>query len=158
MSKNCKLMAKSYELLIEDIEQRHPEIPAKIYLWSKAGFYRYLAGISCQTGDPWHALHLAHKALSKDPAMIFSPQMVKLIVRILLGIAGKSVTSRLRHGAQLNFEQKSSFRNQWKHILSEVEKVNTRSKGAKSKSIPWKRRNPYDRICVQRWQQVTKFQ
>jgi glycosyltransferase involved in cell wall biosynthesis len=102
-------------------------------------------------------LHLACKAISKDLAMIFSPQMVKLMVRIFLGIAGKSVTSRLRYGAQLNFEQKSSFRNQWKCILSEIEKDNTRSKGAKSKSIPWKRSNPYDRICVQRWQQVTKF-
>ena len=158
MSKSCKPMAKSYELLIEGIEQRHPEIPAKIYLWSKGGFYRYLAGISCQSGDRWHALHWAYKALSKDPMMIWSPQMVNLIVRSLLGIAGKSVTSTRRNCAQLNFEQKSSFKDQWKNILSEIEKDIPIRKDAKFESNPWKLRNPYDRICVRRWRQVTKLQ
>lgn len=43
MSCNFAAMAKSHSLIMADVRQRHPEIPASIYRWSNSNFYIYLA-------------------------------------------------------------------------------------------------------------------
>ncbi len=67
MSCNYAAMAKSHSLIMADVRQRHPEIPANIYRWSSSSFYLYnLAIKSNRSGNHRSTLFWLYRAFKED--------------------------------------------------------------------------------------------
>ena len=71
MSSNFASMARSYHLVIANVQQKHPEIPSFIYQWSGSFFYNYLLGKSYECRDYKSTLVYIYKALQLDLALLF---------------------------------------------------------------------------------------
>ncbi|MEZ2275913.1 MAG: glycosyltransferase family 2 protein [Microcoleus sp.] len=70
MSCNYAAMAKSHSLIMADVRERHPEIPAKIYGWSNSSFYMYnLAVKSNRNGNHLSTLFWLYRAFKEDLSM-----------------------------------------------------------------------------------------
>ena len=63
-------MAKFYELLMQMIRQKHPEIPEQVYQWSGSNFYLYLAYQSFYSSNYYHSLAWLYKSLQLDLTMM----------------------------------------------------------------------------------------
>lgn len=88
MSRNYQSMERSYNLLMADFRQRHPEIPTYIYDWSASNFCFYLSAASQSCGDYWNTLVLVYKGIKLDPpkkSILFKYQfLIKLLLKIAL--------------------------------------------------------------------------
>ncbi|MFB2983758.1 glycosyltransferase family 2 protein [Microseira sp. BLCC-F43] len=62
-------MVKFYELLMQMIRQKHPEIPEQIYHWSGSNFYLYLAYQSFESSKYSNSLTWLYKSLQLDLTM-----------------------------------------------------------------------------------------
>ncbi|MEG4043396.1 hypothetical protein QUA25_01500 [Microcoleus sp. Pol17C6] len=70
MSCNYAAMAKSHSLIMADVRERHPEIPANIYRWSSSSFYIYnLAVKSNRNGNHRSTLFWLYRAFREDLLM-----------------------------------------------------------------------------------------
>lgn len=67
MSKKCKQMARSFELVWEAAHERSSRIPDRIYRWSKGAFWLYLASQAFEVGQYSGARKLLIKAALADP-------------------------------------------------------------------------------------------
>lgn len=66
MSCNFAAMAKCHSLIMTDIRQLHPEIPASIYHWSSSNFYIYLAVKSNRSNNHKSTLFWLIRAFKED--------------------------------------------------------------------------------------------
>ena len=66
ISHNCDAIAKFHNFLLENIEQRHPEIPQLIYRWSRSSLYMYLARQTNGSKRHKNTLIWLYKALQAD--------------------------------------------------------------------------------------------
>ncbi|WP_333300587.1 hypothetical protein [Microcoleus sp. B13-B4] len=70
MSSNYAAMAKSHSLIMADVRQQHPEIPANIYRWSNSSFYIYnLAVKSNRNGKHRSTLFWLYRVFPEDSLM-----------------------------------------------------------------------------------------
>lgn len=69
MSCNTDSMERSYQLVMADVKQRHPELPDYIYRWSGGNFYIYLAMRAYYSQNYQRTLDYLKKSLSFDPLM-----------------------------------------------------------------------------------------
>ena len=150
MSGNCMTMAKSYNTVMADVQQRHPEIPNAIYQWSASQFYSYLLGKSYACGDYLSSLLCLKKAVQLDFAFLLRPGMYKVFVISILQIAAKSLTLLNKQDAHswLQFKQKVKFDEPVITICDVNKQIN------KPQQLPWK---PYDRLLLQRWLRVVQI-
>lgn len=144
MSFNFTAMEKSHLLVLADVRQRHPEIPASIYRWSTSNFYVYLVNQSRQCGNHQATLHWLYKALSLDPVnfLRFNRSLVKIFLEIIAQPVASLVLPGDRIGSRLKLPKKSKDL----ITISEIE-----SKTSKPRKFVWKL---YDRISSRRWSQV----
>jgi glycosyltransferase involved in cell wall biosynthesis len=81
MSYDHSAMAKSYALVLDQVQRKHPEIAARVYRWSKGMFYLYLATKSNACGD----LHTSYKwlwrALRQDWSALLLPWVNSQLVK-----------------------------------------------------------------------------
>jgi glycosyltransferase involved in cell wall biosynthesis len=81
MSYDHSAMAKSYALVLEQAQRKHPEIAGRVYRWSKGMFYLYLATKSNACGD----LHTSYKwlwrALRQDWSCVLLPWVNSQLVK-----------------------------------------------------------------------------
>jgi glycosyltransferase involved in cell wall biosynthesis len=143
MSYDHSAMAKSYALVLEDAQRKHPEIARRVYRWSKGMFYLYLATKSNACGD----LHTSYKwlwrAVRQDWSSLLLPwvdsQLVKGTLRWLASPFMRSAWQRL-----------GSFR------ADEVLDVPIHEIPRVYEKIPvpttW-----WDRIQSQRWARITDY-
>ena len=108
MSCNCSSMAKSYFLVMADVEQRHPEIPSFIYQWSRSNFYVYLIHQSLRTGQHWSTLYWLYKAFRVDSLNILNFNLYEMGIKSLLKFLAQPVTSLVwkDHRSWLEFKQR----------------------------------------------------
>lgn len=150
MSCNYTAMAKSYRLVLADVQQRHPEIPFIIYQWSTSNFYMYLAGESKRSGDHWSTLFWLYKALIVDPLNMLRFHIYKMSINSLLKLIAQLVTSVVssEHRYAFQFNQRVSY----KERVITISDINM--KISKPQPLPWK---PYDRVLLQRWNRVVQL-
>lgn len=150
MASNSRAMAKSYELVMADVQVRHPEIPSTIYRWSRGFFYHYLMGKSYKSGAHWHTLQWLVLTLRDDPSLLLRPGLYPMILTCLLKIAAKPVTSLIwpDHRSWLEFRQR--FRLPPRPLT--IEEVNNQKK---KRSLPILK--PYDWILLWRWTKAMKI-
>jgi hypothetical protein len=151
MSNSCKSMAKSYELVMANFQQRHPEIPNDIYNWSASSFYVYLAWKSRSSGDYWTSLLLMYKAIKLDYAPLLRP-IYQCIIECILNIAAKPITTLIwsDHGSWLQFRE--SLKVSKKVTSTTVSEIQAQM--YKPYKFPVK---PYGRIQWQRWLRVIQL-
>jgi glycosyltransferase involved in cell wall biosynthesis len=108
MSCNCPSMAKSYFLVMADVEQRHPEIPSFIYQWSRSNFYVYLIHQSQRTGQHWSVLYWLYKAFRVDSLNLLNFNLYEMGIKSLLKLLAQPVTSLVwkDHRSWLEFKQR----------------------------------------------------
>lgn len=151
MSCDYTSMAKSYNLVLADVQQRHPEIPSSIYQWSEGNFYIYLAGQSRRCGNHWSTLSWLYKALRVDSINLLRKELYKMSIKSLLGLIAQSVISVLwsDHCTWLQFQQ--GFRSNHAVItIITIEDINRKIN--KPQQIPWWK--PYARVRLQRLSRV----
>jgi glycosyltransferase involved in cell wall biosynthesis len=96
MSHNCDAIAKFHNVLLEDIEQRHPEIPQLIYRWSRSSLYMYLARQTNRSNKHKNTLIWLYKALQADLiTTCFRPGLYTFSIVSILKLIAHPVTSRI---------------------------------------------------------------
>lgn len=95
MSRNYRSMERSYNMIMADLQLRHPEIPIYIYNLSTSNFYLYLSANSQICGDYWSALILFYKIIKLDYYQAFNLLINQSIIKLLLKMVGKPIMSLL---------------------------------------------------------------
>ena len=85
MSADWKLMDRSYQLLMEGVRKRHPEIPEYIFRWSRSNYFLYLANRAAQASEAASSMRLLVRAVSSDPFMLSNRRLQRLVAKNLLG-------------------------------------------------------------------------
>jgi len=108
MSGNHRAMLKSYCLVMAEVRQRHPELPAKLYQWSCSNFYTYLAEQSSRCGNHWGTLFWLSKAVQLDFMPLLLLSTYKKFGTSLLKFTLQPVTGLIwqDHRAWLEFRKK----------------------------------------------------
>lgn len=91
MSRNYKSMERSYNIIMANLQPRHPEIPRFIYNLSTSNFCLYLLDKSQKCGDYWSACMLVYKSIKLDYYQAFNLCVNLSIIKLLLKIIGKPI-------------------------------------------------------------------
>jgi glycosyltransferase involved in cell wall biosynthesis len=85
MSRNHKSMARSWEIVIADARNRHPELPVQLFRWARGNYFRWL-GLGClgRTQIRWGLYYLVI-ALVYDAHDNVSSWMVRACIAQLIG-------------------------------------------------------------------------
>lgn len=67
MSGDFSQMARSQELVLQDLQYRHPEIPSFLYRLARSSFYLYLAQQCSAASSPHKTLFWLRQAIQADP-------------------------------------------------------------------------------------------
>ncbi|WP_198161131.1 glycosyltransferase family 2 protein [Anabaena sp. CA = ATCC 33047] len=84
MSRSYLSMEKSYNLVMQDSQKKHPEIPNNIFNWSASYFQYYLAQQTLKCDDYGNALLLLYKAVRLDVMLLLHPGVYKCILNIII--------------------------------------------------------------------------
>lgn len=153
MSNNSRSMAKSYDLVMAESQQRHPEIPSSVYKWSRSYFYNYLLGKSLSCGDHWSSLLYLFKALQSDVMLLLRPIEYWFFVACVVKIAAKPLTSLIwqNHASWLQFKQRFGSNQASEKQEMTIADVN-QEVGERQRLV-----KPYDKVLLQRWSQVMQL-
>lgn len=151
MAGNYKSMVKSYELVMADVQQRHPETSDSIYRLSKIFYYNYMLGKFYSSGGYWNTLLCLVKAVKADWAMLTRPGVYVMIAVCLIKIAANPITSLIwsDHRSWLQFKQKF-IKNEPKLTIEKL----YRQTDTSNKPTIWK---PYDLILCRRLSQIKQI-
>ena len=90
MSGDYQKMAKSHDLMLKEVQPRHPEIPKGLYQLSKSSFYMYLARQSSIYDNHHQTLYWLSQALKADfITPVFRFGLYTLTLKSLLGLIAK---------------------------------------------------------------------
>lgn len=81
MSYDHSAMAKSYALVLEDVQRKHPEIATRVYRWSKGMFYLYLSTRSNACGDLRTSYKWLWRAIRQDWSCVLLPWVNSQLVK-----------------------------------------------------------------------------
>lgn len=82
MSRDYTTMANSYCLVLQSVQQRHPEIPESLFRLSVGNFFMYLAFECDRVGDFKNTLLWIRRALQSDPITpLLRPSLYRLVLR-----------------------------------------------------------------------------
>ncbi|MFN7141299.1 MAG: glycosyltransferase family 2 protein [Limisphaerales bacterium] len=102
MSYNHEAMGRSYELVMEEVQRRHPEIKPHIHRWSRSLFYLYLTNKSNVSGDLRSSYRWLLKAIKEDPMVLTMPWVFRCFVNRSIRMAAYAITRSPKVWAQLN--------------------------------------------------------
>ena len=150
MSRNHISMEKSFYLLMEDVQQRHPEIFHNIYQWSSSNFSYYLAQRSTIGGDHWNTILYLYKASRLDFLFFLHPGVHWRFIKSLLKLVAEPITSLIwqDHGSWLQFRKRFLFSYQ----VCSISELHRREIINSQRFL----RKQYCSLVLQRWVQVAK--
>ncbi len=143
MATNSVAMSRSYELVMEAIAPRHPEIPPVIYQWSRGMFYEYLAGKSFQCGDHLRTLAWLRHSLRQDWGILLRPGIYHMLLLCCLKLLFFPLTSLIwpDHLSWMTFRNRFRLRRR----SFSIEEINASAGTINSRF--WK---PYDYLLIRR--------
>jgi glycosyltransferase involved in cell wall biosynthesis len=156
MSRNSMAMGKSYALIMESLKRRHPEIPEKVWRWSKSYFCAYLMG-TIYNANPRQSLHWGRQALKADPVVIFVPWFRTMLI--------KSVFWRVADAFRVPFfGDRLALRQLRKSAMERLGLKELKERNLseftgryRENPHPWNPLKLYDRICIHRFQQTIQY-
>lgn len=90
MSGDYKKMAKSHDLMLKEVQPRHPDISQGLYQLSKSSFYMYLARQTSIYDNHHQTLYWLSQALKADfITPVFRIGLYTLTIKSLLGLIAK---------------------------------------------------------------------
>ncbi|OUL28418.1 glycosyl transferase family 2 [Nostoc sp. T09] len=92
MSGNYQIMAKSHQLMLDSVQQKHPEISRFLYRLSSSSFYMYLARQSSQSGSDRNTLFWLVQALKSN---LFTPILHLSLYTLSIKSIFRSITKSL---------------------------------------------------------------
>ncbi|HYG74111.1 MAG TPA: glycosyltransferase family A protein [Planctomycetota bacterium] len=95
MSANVSVMGKSYDLIVEDIKTRHPEIPDDLLRWSQSYFYLYLMSKAYLSSNVRGALPWLSRAMRCDKTLLLAPVVYRVYLMSSLRLLAEPLTTRL---------------------------------------------------------------
>lgn len=150
MATNAPVMARSYELMMREVQQRNPDIPDRIRRWSRSTFYNYLMGKSYVCGDYRNMFIWLYRCLSVDLVVLLRPGLYKVVLLALLGLATQSLTSLVWKDQQVWHK--------WVQLLKRPRKTATIEEinhlADQRQPITWR---PYDLVLLSRWRQIVQM-
>lgn len=84
MSGSVWQMKRSYDLVLSQAQARHPELPRRLFRWSKGYMYQWLAGKCAMRSDYLDAVWLTLLSIRQDPGLLLMPWFMRKIVRAAL--------------------------------------------------------------------------
>ena len=144
LSHNCSNMERSYELVMAEVKSKFPQLPKKIYSWSRGYFYSYLVGQSCSVNDPIATLFYLYKGIVFDWALMLRPGLYYLFLSCSFEFILIKLTRK-------NYQKEKFVRN---NIISDSHKItleDVRGNVEQFLKPSWK---PYDRIIFHRWNRI----
>ncbi|WP_341528426.1 glycosyltransferase family 2 protein [Nostoc sp. UHCC 0302] len=156
MSHNYQSMERSYNLVMTDFRQRHPEIPTCIYDWSASNFCFYLLAASQSCGDYQNTLILIYKGIKLDFIKILTLFKYQFLIKLLLKIAAKPIMSLmgLEHDYWYKYLKKKFQSSNNLAVNHAINVSGYQKEAGKLQPEPQKR---YSRIHQQRWLQVLQL-
>jgi glycosyltransferase involved in cell wall biosynthesis len=150
MATNCPVMARSYELMMTEVQQRNPNLPDLIRRWSSSTFYNYLIGKSYVCGDYQNMFIWLYRCLSVDRVVLLRPGLYKVVLLASLSLITRPLTSLIwkDHRAWSNFTQRLKQPRQ----PATIEEINHLADQGRSKT--WR---PYDLVLLWRWRQIVQM-
>lgn len=152
MGSKCKTMIKSYNLVLHDVQQRHPEIPATIYRWSRSFFYNYLSVKSSASGDYCNALFCLYKALESNLFLLLRLATYRITFMLILKIVIKSIFCLILQDKYTWKQLKEKIKRRRHNIT--IYDIKNRKINLKYKDFVWK---PYDIVLLHRWLKILKI-
>lgn len=104
MSTDYPKMAKSHALMLESVQEKHPEIPSALHCLSKSSFYMYLARQNDLHSNNEQTLFWLYQALKND---WITPFFRYGLYTLTLKSLGKSINQKLK--SLLGFELKTTL-------------------------------------------------
>lgn len=154
MSKDCTAMWRSYELMMEAVERRHPELSPALLRWSRSNFILYLASLSYANGRFWRTLHWLREAVRADAAALISTWVVLTALKSAVRRAARPVTTFIwpDRRAWLHFKRRVLGEASPSFSLERLQEDPT------SVSETWalKAWKPYDRLRDLRWTRIVE--
>jgi glycosyltransferase involved in cell wall biosynthesis len=83
MSNDRRRMRRGRELVLETVRARHPDLPQRLYRWSRSFDCIYLGRRCLRRGRPTIALWLFVCALAHDPAAVLEPPLWRAVGRVV---------------------------------------------------------------------------
>lgn len=150
MATNAPVMAKSYEVMMSEVQQRNPNIPDRIRRWSRSTFYNYLIGKSYVSGDYQNMFVWIVRCLSVDRVVLLRPGLYKVILFAMLSFITRPFTVLVwkDQKAWLNFVQRFK-RSSSTLTIDEINHLTTQRQ-----PTIWR---PYDRVLLWRWRQIMQM-
>ena len=150
MATNCPVMARSYELMMQAVQQRNPNIPDRIRRWSHSTFYHYLMGKSYVSGDYQNMFVWLYRCLSLDRAVLLRPALYKIVFLASLGLATKPLVALVGqdHRAWGRFTQRSKRPSQ----VMTIDEINQSIQP--QPRLTWR---PYNLVMLWRWKQIVQM-
>lgn len=145
MATNSPVMAKSYELMMIEVQQRNPDIPDRLRRWSSSTFYNYLIGKSYVCGDYRNMFIWIYRCLSVDRVVLLRPGLYKVVVLASLSLAARLLTSWDRVSIQ-----SQGFKRP--HPSLTIDEINHLAD--QRQSVTWR---PYDWVLLWRWRQIMQM-
>lgn len=180
MSKNYEAMARSHEIVANAVRTRHPSVPDEVFRWSRGLLLLWLSGLSYHDGNYRDSLRWSLRLLRTDPAAASSLWVLQTLSRSLLWLTLGPLTARLWPDRQGYTSWKQRWRARMKSRRARTTRANaspahqptdlasgalspsvldaTHSLAKTGKSFIWSS-HPllrYDRICLRRWERLTK--
>ncbi|MCY7278532.1 MAG: glycosyltransferase family 2 protein [Phormidesmis sp. CAN_BIN44] len=149
MATNCPVMARSYELMMTEVQQRYPDIPDRIWRWSSSTFYNYLTGKSYVCGDYRTMFIWLYRCLSVDYVVLLRPGVYKVAVLAALSLVTQPLTLLVWKDRRALVKFLSRLKPSRK--LPTIDEI---SHLARQKSVVWR---PYDLVLLWRWRQVMQM-
>ncbi|BAU13815.1 glycosyl transferase family 2 [Leptolyngbya sp. NIES-3755] len=150
MATNAPVMARSYEVMMTEVQQRNPNIPDRIRRWSRSTFYNYLIGKSYVSGDYQNMFVWIARCLSVDRVVLLRPGLYKVVLFAVLSFITRPFTLLVWKDQRewLNFVQQFK-RSRSTLTIDEINHLTTQ----RQRTI-WR---PYDRVLLWRWRQVAQM-
>jgi glycosyltransferase involved in cell wall biosynthesis len=96
MSRNLAAMARSQALMLQAVQQKHPEIPGSFYRLSASSFHIYLARQAQQQYNYQSTLFWVSRAFQVEPLTLFRADLYWLIIASYLKLVFKLLPSLLK--------------------------------------------------------------
>ncbi|MER3435140.1 MAG: family 2 glycosyl transferase [Leptolyngbya sp. ERB_1_1] len=150
MATNSPAMARSYEVIMSEVQQRNPDIPDRIRPWSESAFYNYLMGKSYGCGDYQNMFVWIYRCLSADRALLLRSgfyrtaflALLSLIARPLILLIWKDERTWLKALQRLECSPSSM-------TIEEINRLAQQGQPAR-----WR---PYDRLLQWRCRQIARM-
>ena len=143
MSYNHEAMGRSYDLVMQELKSRHPEIPSHIYRWSRSIFYLYLTHKSNVAGDLDSSLKWLWLAIRSDPFVLLVPWVARCLASRMVRRAMFAIT----HDERARKLNRPTFHPS--HNLTYEEAI-AEHQGREGRTL-------WERIQIARWAEVTHY-